>query len=135
MNDEPLIQTRPHAILAAEPQLFVADIDAACAYYTTKLGFSVAFKHGDPPLYAQVQRDGAKLNLRCLATPAIDPQRRNIEHLLSATLTLDDAKPLFDEFQAAGVAFHEPLTTKPWGAQTFTLRDPDGNLILVAGRA
>ena len=79
-------------------------------------------------------RDGARLNLRCVSQPVIDPQRRNKEDLLSASITLDDAKPLFLEYQAAGVTFHQSLRTEPWGARTFIVRDPDNNLLLFAGR-
>jgi Glyoxalase/Bleomycin resistance protein/Dioxygenase superfamily len=64
----------------------------------------------------------------------IDPQLRESEDLLAASITLDDAKPLFLEFQAAGGPFHQPLKTEPWGARTFIVRDPDGNLILFVGR-
>jgi catechol 2,3-dioxygenase-like lactoylglutathione lyase family enzyme len=39
-------------ITAAEPQLFVADIKASCDFFTGKLGFAVAFIHGEPPFYA-----------------------------------------------------------------------------------
>ena len=122
------------ALLTAEPQLFVADIVAAGDFYTCKLGFAVSFTYGEPPFYGQIFRDGAKLNLRCSAMPVIDPQRRDSEHLLSASITLDDAKPLFLEFQTAGVEFHQALKTEPWGARTFIVRDPDGNLILFAAR-
>ena len=66
--------------------------------------------------------------------PIIDPQLRDKEDLLSASITLDDAKPLYLEYQAVGVAFHQTLRTEPWGARTFIVRDPDGNLILFAGR-
>jgi uncharacterized glyoxalase superfamily protein PhnB len=52
---------------------------------------------------------------------------------VSATLTVDEAEPLFREFQKAGVAFRQTLRTEPWGARTFTVEDPDGNLILFAG--
>ena len=121
-------------LLAAEPQLFVADIAASCAFYTKKLGFSVAFSYGEPPFYGQVFRDGARLNLRCLDKPGLDPEIRDSEQLLSASITLDDAKPLFLEYQAAGVLFAQPLKTEPWGARMFIVRDPDGNLILFAGR-
>jgi uncharacterized glyoxalase superfamily protein PhnB len=54
--------------------------------------------------------------------------------LLSASITLDDAKPLYLEFQASGVIFHQTLRKEPWGGLTFIVRDPDGNLILFAGR-
>ena len=118
-------------LLAAEPQLFVADIKASCEFYTQKLGFQIAFTYGDPPFYGQVFRDGARLNLRHLDEPAFRPELRG--DLLSASITLDDPEPLFLEFQAAGVAFAKTLKTEPWGAQTFIVRDPDGSLILFAG--
>ena len=102
--------------------------------YTKKLGFVVAFTYGDPPFDGQAARDSARLNLRCMPMPIIDPQLRDKEDLLSASITLDDAKPLYLEYQAAGVAFHQTLRTEPWGARTFIVRDPDGNLILFAGR-
>jgi catechol 2,3-dioxygenase-like lactoylglutathione lyase family enzyme len=125
--------SRP-TLLASEPQLFVSDVAASARFYVEKLGFAVRFTYGEPPFYGQVMRDGAALNLRCVPTPAVDPRRRDSEELLSATITLDDAKPLFLEFQASGVEFHHGLKTEPWGARTFIVRDPDGNLILFSGR-
>ncbi len=122
------------ALLAAEPQLVVSDIAASSEFYTKKLGFTVAFSYGEPPSYVQVFRDGARLNLRHLDTPSVDPALRDREQLLSASITLDDAEPLFLEYQAAGVVFAQPLRSEPWGARTFIVRDPDGNLILFAGR-
>jgi len=133
MND---IQARTRStstLLDAEPQLFVADVNAACAFYTDKLGFSVAFTYGEPPFYGQVSRGGARLNLRFLSEPAIDPELQNREHLLSASITVDVVEPLFLEFQSAGVEFQQPLRLEPWGAWTFVVSDPDGNLILFAG--
>jgi hypothetical protein len=88
-------------IVGAEPQLFVADIKTACDFFTSKLGFAVAFSYGEPPFYAQVTRDGARLNLRCLDRPAIDAELRDREQLLSASLTVATAgeiKQLFLEF-------------------------------------
>lgn len=121
-------------LVAAEPQLVVSDIAASIAFYANALGFTVAFIYGEPPFYAQVFRDGARLNLRHLDAPAFDPAHRDREQLLSATIALDDAEPLFLEYQAAGVVFAQLLRTEPWGARTFIVRDPDGNLILFAGR-
>jgi catechol 2,3-dioxygenase-like lactoylglutathione lyase family enzyme len=124
---------RKTLLVAAEPQLVVSDIAASLEFYTKKLGFTVAFSYGDPPFYAQVFRDGARLNLRHADTPSFDAALRDREQLLSASITLDDAKPLFLEYQAAGVVFAQPLRSEPWGARTFIVRDPDGNLILFAG--
>jgi catechol 2,3-dioxygenase-like lactoylglutathione lyase family enzyme len=119
-------------LLTAEPQLFVQDIAAAAEFYTRKLGFSLAFSHGEPPFYGQVVRDRVRLNLRHVDSGVIDPIRRDMEQLLSASIALDDAKPLFLEYQAAGVEFVQLLRSEPWGARTFIVRDPDGNLILFA---
>jgi catechol 2,3-dioxygenase-like lactoylglutathione lyase family enzyme len=119
----------------AEPQLITADLAASIEFYAQRLGFAVAFTYGEPPFYAQVFRDAARLNLRHLDRPRFDAAVRDGEELLSATITLDDAEPLFREYEKAGVVFAQSLRTEPWGARTFTLRDPDGNLILFAGRA
>jgi catechol 2,3-dioxygenase-like lactoylglutathione lyase family enzyme len=118
-------------------QLFVADIQASCDFYTQKLGFAVDFIYGDPPYYGQVSRDQARLALRMVCEPVfLDIRER--EHLLSASLTVataDEIKQLFLSYQAAGVRFHQTLKKEPWGARTFIVTDPDGNLILFAGPA
>ena len=134
MVDAPAKVSRRTKLRNAEPQLFVADVERACDYYRTKLGFDVAFVYGEPPFYGQVVRGGATLNLKALHEPAIDPDRREKEQLLSASITLERAEPLFREFEKAGVTFHQSLKTEPWGARTFVARDLDGNLILFAGR-
>ncbi len=132
-------QTPPKAVIvSAEPQVFVADIKASLDFFTQQLGFAVAFVYGEPPYYAQVKRDGARLNLRCVARPVVDSELRDREELLSAALTLgtaDAIKQLFLEFQAGGAAFFQTLKTQPWGARTFIVKDPDGNLLLFAGPA
>ncbi|WP_404335738.1 bleomycin resistance protein [Sphingomonas sp. MMS12-HWE2-04] len=120
-------------ILSAEPQLFVTDLDAALAFYRDGLGFTLAFTYGAPPFYAQVARGGARLNLRLASGPVYDPGFRARESdALAATIALDQAQSLFNEFESAGVAMHQPLRTQPWGARTFIVRDPDGNLIAFA---
>jgi catechol 2,3-dioxygenase-like lactoylglutathione lyase family enzyme len=124
--------TKP-TLFAAEPQLFVADIDLSCEFFAEKLGFKIAFTYGEPPFYAQVFRDGASLNLRQLDERPFRPELP--EDLLSASITVDDADQLFLEFQATGVPFAQTLKTEQWGARTFIVRDPDGNLILFAGKS
>lgn len=121
-------------VLAAEPQLYATDMAAALDFYTGNLGFEVAISYGKPPFWAQVVRDGARLNLRHAdRRPFSDAFMAEEGDAISATLTLDIAEPLFLEYKAAGVAFHQPLRTEPWGARTFIIADPDGNLILFAG--
>jgi catechol 2,3-dioxygenase-like lactoylglutathione lyase family enzyme len=117
-------------------QLFVTDIKASCDFFTQKLGFSVMSVYGEPPFYAQVKRGNGKLNLKCVDYPFIDPALRDRESLLSADMgvdTHDEIKQLFLEFRAAGVTFFQTLRKEPWGANTFIVKDPDGNLLLFSG--
>jgi uncharacterized glyoxalase superfamily protein PhnB len=125
-------------IVCAEPQLFVTDIQRSCEFFRQKLGFSLVFSYGDPPFYAQVGRDAARLNLRCVERTVIDSAIRDREELLSASMTVataDEIKLLFLEFQSAGVTFQQKLKKQPWGARNFIVKDPDGNLLLFAGPA
>jgi catechol 2,3-dioxygenase-like lactoylglutathione lyase family enzyme len=121
-----------------EAQLFVADIKASCAFFTSKLGFEVAFTYGEPPFYGQVKRDNARLNLRLVCEPVFVGDIREREQLLAASLTVARAaelRRLFVQYQAAGVDFLQTMKQEPWGARTFIVRDPDGNLLLFAGPA
>lgn len=131
--------TLPRPVLSStSAQLFVADINASCDFFTTKLGFTVDFVHGDPPFYGQVIRDNAQLALRMVCEPVFVGDVRKREHLLSASITVDttdEIKQLFLSFQAKGVPFHQGLRKEPWGARNFIVLDPDGNLILFAGPA
>ncbi|WP_282008807.1 bleomycin resistance protein [Brevundimonas aveniformis] len=121
-------------LIAAEPQLFVRDLEKALDHYQEALGFEVAFQYGEPAFYAQVARDGARLNLRQTDQPAWSEALKDGDpDLLSATITTDAIDALFAEFSATGAVFHRRLHTEPWGARTFIVRDPDGNLICFAG--
>jgi uncharacterized glyoxalase superfamily protein PhnB len=130
-------QTRP-ILQAAEPQLYVSNVQTACDFYTQKLGFAVAFIYGEPPFYAQVHRDHARLNLKHVDEPVFAGDIRKRESLLSATIpvaTAAEIKTLFANYQAAGIRFQQELKQEEWGALTFVVSDADGNLILFAGPA
>jgi catechol 2,3-dioxygenase-like lactoylglutathione lyase family enzyme len=129
--------TRP-VITAVAAELFVSDIQKSCDFFTKKLGFTLVYTYGEPPFYGQVKRDAARLNLKHMDSPVIDPGLREREQLLSADMgvdTADELKQLYLEFQAAGVDFQQTLIRQPWGAKNFVVRDPDGNLLLFAGPA
>jgi catechol 2,3-dioxygenase-like lactoylglutathione lyase family enzyme len=117
-------------------QLFVADIDASCAFFTDKLGFKADFVYGDPPFFGQVSRDNARLALRHLDEPVFVGDIRTRDDLLCASITVetvDEIDQLFKDYQTAEVSFHQALRKEPWGARTFIVVDLDGNLILFAG--
>jgi catechol 2,3-dioxygenase-like lactoylglutathione lyase family enzyme len=118
--------------------LYVYDLNASTDFFTAKLGFVIDFVYGDPPFYGQVRRDNARLALRHIDEPVFAGNIREREDLLSASITVGSAKEieqLFSAYEAVEVPFHQGLRTEPWGAQTFIVKDPDGNLILFAGPA
>src|SRR4029077_6245432 len=116
-------------IVSAEPQLLVTDIQRSCEFFREKLGFTLVFTYGKPPYYAEVGRDAARLNLRCVNQTLIASPVRDREDLLSASMTVatsNEIKLLFLEFQSAGVTFHQTLKRRAWGARNFIVKDPDG---------
>lgn len=134
-SSEPVAYQAQPILLAIEPCLFVTDLPRALAFFTRQLGFKVGLTYGEPPFFGQVVRDAAILALRLVPAPAID--RTQGDALLSASITVSNAKQLFLEFQARGVAFHQPLRREPWHGQgqgDFIVADPDGNLVLFGGR-
>lgn len=122
-------------IIGAEPQLFVSDVDRALAFFVEMLGFAVAFAWGEPASYAQVVREGARINLRHVDGPAFDAGFRSREaDALSVTVTVEGIDALFAEYEAKAVPFHQSLRTERWEARTFIVSGPDANLIAFAGR-
>ncbi len=138
MSDGPRHKPSRPIFSSIAAQLFVANIQRSCDFYTTKLGFAVEFVYGDPPFYGQVVRDNARLALRLVPEPVFAGDVRKREHLLSASITVATASEinqLFLTYQSAGVSFHQALKKEPWGARTFIVSDSDENLILFAGPA
>ena len=136
LSDEQILpnaRTKP-VLTQAEPQLFVSDINAACAYFEQKLGFTVVFTHGDPPFYGQIRRDHVSLNLRFVGDPVFNGTVREDDQLLATVIAVENVKALYSEYAAAEVEFQQTLRRQPWGAHQFVVRDPDGNLILFGGQ-
>ena len=132
MSDSQPQTTAKIAFTRAEAQLLVTDLARSLSFFTEKLGFETRFSYGDPPFYAQVARGGAYLNLRCVDEPLVEPSLLRREGYLAASVCVDSIKELFLEYQTNGVDFEQALRTEPWGARTFIIADPDGNLILFA---
>jgi catechol 2,3-dioxygenase-like lactoylglutathione lyase family enzyme len=130
-------RTQP-VLTSVAAHLYVRDIKASTDFFTKKMGFTIDFVYGDPPFYGQVRRDNALLAMRHVDEPFFAEDIRAREGLLSASITLasaEEIKQLFLDWQAAGVPFAQVLRKEPWGARTFIVKDPDGNLILFAGPA
>ena len=123
-------------LISVTPQLFVADLQVSCDFFSGKLGFAIDFVYGEPPFYGQVARDGAQIALRQVDRPVLDgiaaAMKADVD-MLAASIAVDHIGRLFQEFTEARTAFHQTLRKESWGARTFIVRDPDGNLLLFAG--
>ena len=128
MADHAEARSRPR-LSGAYPQLFVTDMARALAFYAETLGFTVAFAYGDPPFYAQLRRDRARLNLRHVDGPVFAGDIRGRENLLSAHVPVENITALYREVGAPGASIHRNSPSSPWDATDFIVKDPDGNLL------
>jgi catechol 2,3-dioxygenase-like lactoylglutathione lyase family enzyme len=111
----------------ASVRYIVDDPRAALDFYTTHLGFTVAF---DSPAFADVRRGPLRLLLSgpatsgARATPddAATPGRNRI-HLI-----VEDLDAEIDRLRGAGLSFRSDAVSGPGGRQIL-LADPAGNLI------
>jgi catechol 2,3-dioxygenase-like lactoylglutathione lyase family enzyme len=130
-------QAKGRAVLnSVAAHLYVRDVEASIDFFTKRLGFKIDFVYGEPLFYGQVSRDHVRLALRSMDETFFAEDIREREGLLSASITVasvEEIEQVFWEFQAAEVAMAQTLREEPWGAKTFVVRDPDGNLILFAG--
>ncbi len=116
-------------VLVARPFVFVGDVRAACAHYVEVLGFTLAFDYGDPPFYAEVERDGVRLCIRHTDDPMVDPERARNEDVILASFEVTDAKALYLELRDKGAELSQTLRTQPYGIRDFVIQDPDGNRV------
>jgi catechol 2,3-dioxygenase-like lactoylglutathione lyase family enzyme len=97
--------------------LSVGDVRAAADFYATKLGFTVAFTEGDPPMFAGVNLGRVQIFLS-KGTPA--PQGCSVYFVVS------DADALYEFHRANGVEIVEPPRDQPYKLREYTVRDRDG---------
>jgi uncharacterized glyoxalase superfamily protein PhnB len=85
------------------------------------------FSYGQPPFFAQVGRDEARLNLRMVRQPVYVPDLQTREgDVLCAMITVEGTEDLFGAYASAGVTLHQSLRREAWGSHTFVVADPTG---------
>jgi catechol 2,3-dioxygenase-like lactoylglutathione lyase family enzyme len=97
--------------------LSVSDVRAAVEFYTTKLGFTLAFAEGDPPRFAGINLGRVQI---FLARGAPAPQGCSIYFVVG------DADALFEFHRANGVDIAEVPRDQSYGLREYTVRDLEG---------
>ena len=124
----------PLRVVVARPFVFVRDVNAACAYYVEKLGFTLSYDYGKPSFYAEVERDGVHVCIRQTDEPMLDAARARREDVVLASFEVSDVAALYRELSDRGASFSQPLRIEPFGARSFIVDDPDGNRLLFFDR-
>ncbi len=102
------------------PELPVANLQKALAYFEQNLGFRVAMQMPDGD-YAIVERDGVAIHLFQDGSGKHSPAGIHI--------FTPDLEALFAEFQQSGAHLSQGIVRKPWGNRDFRVRDEFGNEI------
>ena len=111
--------------LAVAPILMVADVPASLAYWHDKVGFT-AETWGDPPDFAILTRDGARIMLsQAPAGTTIIPNWRVREKTSNVYVWVDDAKALYEELKGRGATIDWDLYEAPYGVLEFGIQDLD----------
>jgi catechol 2,3-dioxygenase-like lactoylglutathione lyase family enzyme len=108
----------------------VDDVEAAVAWYTTHLGFSVLTSY--PPAFADVRRGALRLLISgptsSAGRPMADGERPGPGGWNRIHLIVDDLSAEVDRLRAAGVRFRNDIVTGPGGSQVLII-DPSGNFV------
>jgi catechol 2,3-dioxygenase-like lactoylglutathione lyase family enzyme len=106
----------------------VADVDAAIAFYTRHLGFTLEQQMG--PAFAIVSCDDLSLWLSgpqsSAARPMPDGRRPEPGGWNRLVVEVDDLEARVAELRQAGLSFRNEIVTGPGGTQ-IVLEDGDGN--------
>ncbi|HWM20182.1 MAG TPA: VOC family protein [Ilumatobacteraceae bacterium] len=108
----------------------VDDVDAAIAFYTTTLGFTLLTSVA--PAFADVARGQLRLLLSGATSsagrPMPDGSRPRAGGWNRIQLVVDDLAATVEELRLAGATFRNEIVTGP-GGQQILLEDPSGNLV------
>lgn len=108
----------------------VNDVEAAIAWYTTHLGFSLLSSYA--PAFADVQRGALRLLLSgptsSAGRPMPDGEKPGPGGWNRIHLLVDNLDGEVERLRRAGVMFRNDIVTGPGGAQILLI-DPSGNVV------
>lgn len=107
------------------PMLAVCDLPGAVRFYVEKLGFNCCGMHGNPPVWAEVERNGVAIMLN--APPAADIRRdvpRSSRNYQIYYINVRGIEQFHADLVSRGVQATR-LRVAFYGMKEFELRDPD----------
>ena len=115
------------------PIITTADLPAALGFYRDLLDGTVEYEFPGPdgePGYVGLALGDAHLGIGRDPALAAAPSER-----FSLWVYADDCDAAVERLRAGGTTIEEEPADQPWGERVARVRDPDGNLVLVAERA
>lgn len=113
-------------IRGLRPMLAVIDLPRAVRFYVEKLGFNCNAMHGNPPVWAEVERDGTAIMLNA---PPADSIRRDVpltsKNYQIFYIDVQNVATLREEFVSKGVEAGD-MRVAIYGMKEFEVRDPEG---------
>ena len=124
-------------IQSLRTMLAVNDPDETISFYENVLGFKLvarmAHEDGAKPFWFEVGRDNVELMFTYDEPHEHGPgEEHSHDPALNGALYLnvDDADAYFTEVKASGATFEQAPVTQPYGMRDFSLRDPNGYLLI-----
>jgi len=115
------------------PSIRVRDMAAALAFYRGTLGFTLD-SGGDEATNSSLTRERAHVMIETAADHFGDEYNAAIKERLGTPSSIalymeaSDLDALYARLQAAeGARIIDPLASRPWRQDEFTVEDPDGN--------
>lgn len=117
----------PVGFASLRPMLAVTDLPATVRFYVEKLGFNCCGLHGEPPVWAELERDGVAIMFNA-------PPRQCVERDVPKAsrdyqifyFNVQDAAALREEYRGRGVSVSD-LRVAFYGMKEFEVRDPEGH--------
>ncbi len=120
----------PPRITAQAAVLLVRDLRKSLDWWTQTLGFGEPSLWGDPPEFAIIGRDGARIMLgQAKDGCSIDANHAGRAGLCDAYFWVDDARTLAGNMAERGAIMEYDVALQDYGVLEFGVRDPEGRVI------
>ncbi len=113
--------SNPEQFYQGAPVLLVPDVPATADFYRRVLGFRTD-PGTDTPEYTVVWRDNAALHLA---------RGEHLPNGVRLFFWVRDVDMLYQEVVGRGVAIDVPIGTRPYGVRDFSIRDPNGVVVIL----